>query len=103
MIKKGLYFEQTFCQKVFSDITHSIYPGIHLFIVLTECLPKAGTFMRIILSDPAKNGLEGGAWIDGYDYQNKVKNFFFRAVYHSTTRVITHPVIAAIFDTILNI
>ena len=29
--------------------------------------------MRIILSDPAKSGLEGGAWIDGYDYQNKKK------------------------------
>ena len=30
--------------------------------------------MRIILSDPAKRGLEGGAWIDGYGYQNKDKN-----------------------------
>ena len=30
--------------------------------------------MRIILSDPARSGLEGGAWIDGYDYQNKDKN-----------------------------
>ena len=29
--------------------------------------------MRIILSDPAKSDLEGGAWIDGYDYQNKDK------------------------------
>ena len=31
-------------------------------------------FYEIILSDPAKSGLEGGAWIDGYDYQNKDKN-----------------------------
>ena len=30
--------------------------------------------MRIMLSDPAKNGLEGGAWINGYNYQNKDKN-----------------------------
>ena len=30
--------------------------------------------MRILLSDPAKRGLEGGAWIDGYDNQNKDKN-----------------------------
>ena len=30
--------------------------------------------MRTILSDPAKSGLEGGAWIDEYDYQNKDKN-----------------------------
>ena len=35
-----LYFEQTFCHRVFSDINHSVYPGIYLFIVLTECLPK---------------------------------------------------------------
>ena len=69
--------------------------------------------MRIILSDPAKRGLEGGAWIDGYDYQNKDKNstitkkyesvIFFCAVYHSKTHVISNPVIAAIFDVILNI
>ena len=26
--------------------------------------------LRFILSDPAKSGLESGAWIDGYDYQN---------------------------------
>ena len=67
--------------------------------------------MRTILSDSAKSGLEGGAWIDGYAYQNKDKNItitqhkspFFCAVYHSTTHVISHPVIAAIFDVILNI
>ena len=69
--------------------------------------------MRIILSDPAKSVLEGGAWIDVYDYQNKDKNititknksllFFFRAVYHSTNHVILRPVIAAIFNVILNI
>ena len=29
--------------------------------------------MRIILSDLAKSGREGGAWIDGYDYQSKDK------------------------------
>ena len=32
--------------------------------------------MRIILSDPAKNGPEGGAWIEGYDYQNKDKTHY---------------------------
>ena len=32
--------------------------------------------MRILLSDPAKSGLEGGAWIDGYDYQNKDKTHY---------------------------
>ena len=30
--------------------------------------------MRIILSDLTKRGLEVGAWIDGYNYQNKDKN-----------------------------
>ena len=29
--------------------------------------------------------------------------YFFRAVYHSTTHVISHSVNAAIFDVILNI
>ena len=68
--------------------------------------------MRIILSDPAKSGLEGGAWIDGNDNQNKDKTlplskirvpYFFHAVYHSKTHVISHPVIAAILDVIMNI
>ena len=27
-------------------------------------------------SDPAKNGLESGAWVDGYDFQNKDKNYY---------------------------
>ena len=36
--------------------------------------------MRIILSDPAKSGLEGGAWIDGYDYQNKDKKIPLRKI-----------------------
>ena len=30
--------------------------------------------MKIISSDPAKSGLEGGAWTDKYDYQNKDNN-----------------------------
>ena len=69
--------------------------------------------MRIILSDPAKCDLEGGACTDGYDYQNKDKKtlplrkirvrYFFCAVYHSKTHVISFPVIAAILDIILNI
>ena len=32
--------------------------------------------MRIILPDPAKSGLEGGAWIDRYDYKNKEKTHY---------------------------
>ena len=68
--------------------------------------------MRIILSDPAKSDLEGGACTDGYDYQNKDKNItitknksllFFCAVYHSKTHVISFPVITAILDILLNI
>ena len=46
-----------------------------------------------------------GAWIDGYDFQNKDKKItitknksllFFRVVYHSKKHVTPHPVIAAI-------
>ena len=55
---------------------------------------------------------EHGAWIDGYDSQNKAKNItftenknllFFCAVYHSETHVIQHPVNPAILNVILNI
>ena len=28
----------------------------------------------MVLSETAKSGLESGAWVDGYDYQNKDKN-----------------------------
>ena len=57
----------------------------------------------MVLSDPAKSGLESGAWEDGYDFENKDKHItitknksviFFRAVYHSKNHVIPHPVIA---------
>ena len=27
----------------------------------------------MVLSDPAKSGLESGAWVDGYDFKNKDK------------------------------
>ena len=51
-----------------------------------------------------------GAWIDGYNFQNKDKTlplpkirgyYFFLAVYLSKNHVISHPVIAAILDVIL--
>ena len=55
-----------------------------------------------------------GAWIDGYNSQNKDKKItitknksllFFpsSAVYHSKNYVILHRVIAAILDVILNV
>ena len=53
-----------------------------------------------------------GAWMDGYDSQNKDKTlplrkirdcYFFLAVYHSKNHVISHCVIGAILDVILNI
>ena len=31
--KKGLYFYQTVCHKVFSDVIHSVYPFIYHFIL----------------------------------------------------------------------
>ena len=62
----------------FSVITTIQYTAafIFSFLFLTECLPKVGTLMRIILSDPAKSGPEDGAWIEGYDYQNKDKTHY---------------------------
>ena len=53
-----------------------------------------------------------GAWIDGFDSQNKDKNItimkikrliFFHAVYYSKNHVIPHPVVAAILSVILNV
>ena len=49
----------------------------------------------------AKSGLEGGAWIDGYDYPNKDKTFHYVRFFKS--RVISHLVITAILDVIMNI
>ena len=42
---------------------------------VTECLLKVGMFMKIIMEslDLDKNGLECGAWIDGYNDQKKGK------------------------------
>ena len=53
-----------------------------------------------------------GAWIDGYNSQNKDQNItitkiksqlFFHAVYYSKNHVIPHPVIAAILNVIFSI
>ena len=66
----------------------------YLFILLTECLPKVGTFMRIILSDPAKSGLEGGAWINEYEYQDNDKTITImknRVCYFSMQSIIAKP------------
>ena len=63
----------------------------------------------MVLSDPAKSGLESGAWVDEYDYQNRTKTLllrkmsFSRAVYHSKNHVIPQSVIAAIMGVILSI
>ena len=51
--------------------------------------------MRIILSDPAKSGLDCGAWIDGYDYQHKTKNITITKnkspLFCSVQSIITQP------------
>ena len=69
--------------------------------------------LRFISSDPAKSGLGSGAWINGYDDQNKdtqkhnhyeiISLSFFSAVYQNKTHVIPYPAISAILDAILNI
>ena len=68
----------------------------------------------MVLSDPAKSGVEvHGAWIDGYDSQNKDKSisitknkcllFFSVQRFHSKNHAIPHPLIAATLYIILNI
>ena len=62
---------------------------------MTECLTKVATVIGIILSDPAKSGLEDGAWIDGYDYQNKDKKHYHyekeESVIFSVQSIIAKP------------
>ena len=49
----------------------------------------------MILSDPAKSGLVDGAWIDGYDYQNKEKKHYHyekeESVIFSVQSIIAKP------------
>ena len=61
----------------------------------------------MVLSDPAKSGLEIGAWIDGSDYQSKgkkntitkYKNLFFLEQRIIAAKTMRFP---AILDVILN-
>ena len=74
---------------------------------------KNNMILRFISSDPTKSGLGSGAWINGYDDQNKdtqkhyhyekISLLVFSAVYQNKTHVIPYPVISAILDAILNI
>ena len=67
----------------------------------------------MVLSDPAKGGLEIGAWIDRYNYQSKdLKNItitknksplFIPCSVSYQTHVIPYPVISAILDFILKL
>ena len=78
-LKKGLYFDQTLCHKVFSDIVRSVYPVIHHFI-FEEMFSKSRNFyeskmiLRYYQIWPKVIWKVHGAWIDGYDSQNKDKN-----------------------------
>ena len=68
----------------------------------------------MVLSDPAKSGLESAGCMDGWIRfseqrqnititKNKRDCYFFLAMYHSKNHVIPHRVIGAILDVILNI
>ena len=75
MIQKGMYFEQALCHRVW------VIPFIHFTLAFITLLSFDRMFsesmnfyennmiLRFILSDPAKSGLESGAWIDGHDIQ----------------------------------
>ena len=119
--KKGLYFDQTLCHEVFSDIVRSVYPVIYLFIFWGNVFPKKEFFMRmiwyygIIKSDQKWSGKCMVHGLMDSIPRTKTKKtlplplrkikvcYFFHAVYHSKNHVIPHPVIAAILDAILNI
>ena len=58
------------------SVISSVQYTLHFF---AECFLKEGTFYEkkydnMVLSAPAKSGLESGAWFNVYDYQNKDKN-----------------------------
>ena len=82
---------------------------------LKEILCKVGFLWELydimVLSDPAKSGLESAWYMDTVP-RTKTKTlplrkfrvcFFFHAVYYSKTNVIPHPVIAAILKVISHI
>ena len=107
-----MYFDQILCHKVFSDIVRSVYPGIYHFI-FEGMFSQSRTFYENTMIlwyyqiRPKVVWKVHGAWIDGYDSQDKDTNiplrkirvcYFFRAVYHSKKHMIPHPVIAAIFE-----
>ena len=118
MIPKGMYFEQTLCHRVW------VIPFIHYTLAFITLLSFDRMFaesmnfyennmilIRFILSDPAKSGLESGAWIDGHDIQKRQdkkktektlalrKNMsviLFSAVYQNKAHEIPHPVSSSI-------
>ena len=96
----------------FSVILSVQYTLAFIFF-LTECFPKVWTFMRIIWYYGIIRSDQRwymGLWIRLPEQRQKPLPlrkirvcYFFRAVHHSKTHVISHPVIAAILDVILNI
>ena len=119
--KKGLYFDQTLCHKVFSDTLSFVTSFFEEIFSQSKKFYENNDIM--VLSDTAKSGL-GSAWIDGYflsiilaslrlehyaryDSENKDKPlplqkirlcYFFRAVYHSKNHVIPYCFIAGILN-----
>ena len=77
--KKCLYFDQTLCYKVFSDIVRSVYPVIYHFIFRRNIFPKQEFYENNMILwyyqiRPKVVWKLHGVWIDGYDSQNKDKN-----------------------------
>ena len=102
----------------FSVISSVQYTLSFITSFFEEKFSHSRIFMRIILIlwynqiCPKVVWKVHGAWIDGYDSQNKDKTlplrkirvcYFFRAVNQSKKHVFSHPVIAAILNVILNI
>ena len=75
----GLHFEKALSHKIFTDIIRAVYPSICHFKFCDRVFGQSRNFYenKMIKLDPAKSGLESGAWIDEYDYQNRKKKALY--------------------------
>ena len=72
-------FDQTLCHNVSSDVVHSVYPGIYNFIFEGMFSQSRNFYENNMILwyyqiRPKVVWKVHGAWIDGYDSQNKDKH-----------------------------
>ena len=67
-----MYIDQTLCHKIFSGITHAVYPGFYHFKLCDGLFAKSWNFYENnMVQGSAIGRLESGAWVDGHDYQSE--------------------------------